>query len=354
MNTKHPISEEIDRYLRGQMNDEERKALEKRISTDADLQYEFALQSAAEEALYTWRLHGLKERMQQDLRASGKPGWYWYLIGLAALGCLFVVLTFSWKRTHPQETGVPTYPQEPKVSVDTLDSSNQRIVVNTTSNTTLYNRPKEPASPVASPTTEVNSAVPLQEAKTTPEYNINTQPERLPDPSTMPEKCPPNSIQFDFHAIESCENTSEGKIKLYRIKGGKSPYIYWLNSQKSSIPEFSFLAPGSYELKVEDNEGCRSIETIIIPAKACRQELHQAFQPEFESWKYAESISEACTLNVYNQSGRLVKQLWFQEGEEVAWDGRDMQGSFCEPGYYAFTINYEKKSANSGYITIMK
>jgi len=67
------------------------------------------------------------------------------------------------------------------------------------------------------------------------------------------------------HIDVNCLDERSGEIEVSNVQGGMSPYLYSINnSPLQSEGLFEMLEVGSYEISVEDIEGCSYSETIAI------------------------------------------------------------------------------------------
>ena len=74
----------------------------------------------------------------------------------------------------------------------------------------------------------------------------------------------PNAIAFTQYDPD-CFGDINGFLEINSISGGIEPYVYSLNGNDfSTNPIYNNLAPGSYELLVQDANGCEITEMITI------------------------------------------------------------------------------------------
>ena len=76
----------------------------------------------------------------------------------------------------------------------------------------------------------------------------------------------PNSVAIAYDSQDVvCFGDETGGIEVLTATGGVAPYVYALDSENfATTMSFNGLAAGSYELSVQDANGCISSETIII------------------------------------------------------------------------------------------
>lgn len=57
-----------------------------------------------------------------------------------------------------------------------------------------------------------------------------------------------------------------GSARVVSVEGGTPPYVYALGGGSfSAVDTFTQLAPGTYPLEVEDANGCRSMQSFVVP-----------------------------------------------------------------------------------------
>jgi gliding motility-associated-like protein len=60
--------------------------------------------------------------------------------------------------------------------------------------------------------------------------------------------------------------SSTGSFRVLAVEGGTAPYLYALDDGPfAAIDSFGQLPPGTYELMVEDANGCRTSQSVLIP-----------------------------------------------------------------------------------------
>ena len=64
----------------------------------------------------------------------------------------------------------------------------------------------------------------------------------------------------------TCQGDTDGSLWVNEVAGGSSPYLYSFNDQPfSALTNYSGLGAGTYEMVVEDANGCQLTETVVIP-----------------------------------------------------------------------------------------
>ncbi len=74
----------------------------------------------------------------------------------------------------------------------------------------------------------------------------------------------PSAVTLQVNGI-SCFGSADGAVVVEEVEGGTPPYLYALGNQPFSTNNvFVGLAPGTYQLKVEDSFGCEYTEPFTI------------------------------------------------------------------------------------------
>ncbi|RMG88081.1 MAG: hypothetical protein D6714_01215, partial [Bacteroidetes bacterium] len=102
---------------------------------------------------------------------------------------------------------------------------------------------------------------------------------------------------------EGCRSDSGGKIEINHPTGGMAPYLFSADGGQTFQPDSVFvsLAPGGYEVVVEDLTGCRWTGEVVVPEK----ENPTLFLPEFLEINLGDSIALDLRMN-FDQYDSLV------------------------------------------------
>lgn len=84
---------------------------------------------------------------------------------------------------------------------------------------------------------------------------------------------PPNFTGGDviYSPVTSCQGGNDGFIRVENIQGGVPPYLFSIDGGISFVPAgatYTGLAPGTYTVVFQDDNGCTSSEDITIQAPA--------------------------------------------------------------------------------------
>jgi hypothetical protein len=246
MNPKYEIHEWIDRYLNGEMSEEEKRAFENELRTDEQLAQTLEAQKVATKIVIGEELLQLKKQMTHDLNVGGyytgarnKALWY-YLTG--ALIAIVGLVYFFLRKDISSETGsVEIEKQETKEKKysDTL----RPVITNDSMNR------------IESPT---RSNAKLNKAK-----KISFHKKQLREIS-----CVDSIINFSCQARGTCLQKEEGAIEIdvKTIKSGKPPYRFSVlpNSGFSETTILSDLKPGKYQLYMMDSRQCISKLNVVV------------------------------------------------------------------------------------------
>lgn len=76
----------------------------------------------------------------------------------------------------------------------------------------------------------------------------------------------PESISSSFFAVEpSCYEENDGQIVLDTVFGGSAPYVYSIDGNSfSSLNQFNNLVSDTYDVVVQDANGCETTQTITV------------------------------------------------------------------------------------------
>lgn len=107
------------------------------------------------------------------------------------------------------------------------------------------------------------------------------------------------------------ENTGRGRILVDSINGGTGPFLFALNgSAFTDRQQFDDLVPGSYQLDIEDANGCTWSEEVVVPEEA---EIAIDLGPDLEI-KFGEEVLLEAITNAEN----IAEVIWLPaEGDTL-------------------------------------
>ena len=95
--------------------------------------------------------------------------------------------------------------------------------------------------------------------------NNNTGCTKTDDVQVYLEKNIPTDFAFDLKR-PSCHD-NDGEITFQQVTGGYGPYLYSIDNGQSfnTIVDFNNIVPGSYDLWIQDANGCEFHKKLIVP-----------------------------------------------------------------------------------------
>ena len=109
---------------------------------------------------------------------------------------------------------------------------------------------------------------------------------------------------------------------------GRGSFTYTVNGESQNSPEFSFLAPGIYDVSVESSTGCSWDSTLTIPLDPPQEAIFES-RPE-SGYTPLETV-------FINQSTNAEFYTWLINGEIVS-DSRNFGQTFSDPGTYEISL----------------
>jgi len=173
----------------------------------------------------------------------------------------------------------------------------------------------------------------------------------------------PDQIEIDVDTFCASEDTDDGSIEL-TVTGGTGPYTYTWGDPDLMGSNPSFLAVGSYNVLIEDINGCQAMEQMItVPSCTvmgidCFEALN-ILTPngdgmnDFFMINCAEQNSG--TLTVYDRYGQDV---YSEVGYSNGWDGRDNNGRILNEGGYMWVLEVDfgngQRELYKGTVTVLR
>lgn len=95
--------------------------------------------------------------------------------------------------------------------------------------------------------------------------NNNTGCKKTDDVEVFKETNVPTDFAFELER-PSCKD-NDGMITFQQVQGGVGPYLYSINDGKSFVSELEFgnIAPGTYDLWIQDVNGCEFHKKLVVP-----------------------------------------------------------------------------------------
>jgi len=136
--------------------------------------------------------------------------------------------------------------------------------------------------------------------------------------------------------------------------GTFSAYLW---QDKSTLPYYKAVAPGTYWVKVYDQNDCEGTDTVNITMVNCKPiKIPNTFTPNNDgvndTWKIAElTIYKSCTVQIFNRYGQLV---FTSKGPYIPWNGK-LNGKPVPIGTYYYIINVaDTQQQFSGWLLLVR
>ena len=161
-----------------------------------------------------------------------------------------------------------------------------------------------------------------------------------------------------FHVLldlkQPCVNNFDGEILIKQLTGGVKPYSVKLNDKiLNDELHGKNLSAGNYPLHIRDNNQCDTLIEIELIEKKCNRNNQIAYNPTSGplTLPLEEELEGEIILRDLN--GNSVKTLYKFRGQEVFWDGTDMQDNLLLSGVYALTFT-DTDGPQIVYITLIR
>lgn len=374
MSKDEQIFENVDRYLIGNLSEEENIDFENRLSVDPELQQQVEIQKAANQLLYERRLLQLRNTIKRDMKSGAadfairmlifRKLWLGFGVLLFAVASVWMFVKYQRSENLSQETAVEQTKRNKSSNTDGITDT-ENISQNdikkkniTRSDNVVLDEKTNIASDLKSDTSKIVNGIHN-------EQNVLHNKTILNDENPAEEK---NKKIFDCTGIhilirgkptESCQEKNDGVLTL-DISGGTLPYKTTLYNTTS--PElittgsilFEHLASGTYNIQVSDVNGCTAKpREFVIKEKHCNDENVEeySFRPEYnEQFKF--TAGKAGNITIYDRSGKEIFSAPVYPESEFIWEGIDKYGKMVEKGIYLLVVTYAEGNYKKGYITV--
>jgi len=370
MKTEEQTYWQIQDFLKGRLDNNEREAFQKLVEQDAGLAEEVEkhrlanrliiqnrLMAAQQTAIKTkadYKRNLLHRKLYQFgavlLIAVGSGSYLWYANSgtisepIALQKPSTTIMEAKQEATstvmEKRETNVdrPAISQVPKQKSISKEFPTQPLEEQTV--------PKEePIAQVSEPTATV---VPVE-----------TKSLELPVPHKEVTKaaenaCSSTHLQASVFASPSCKGEHAGSIVVSRIKGGKSPYRTEIRSEKGIlIEEANGLPKGIYTVVLFDDQHCSArIDHVEVKEKMCELE-EKVFNPFLDETFELPNSSKNGTFVVYEKNGNVYYKKEFVAHEKEEWKGISNNGEM-ETGHFTYELIYQDGSRKQGTLTITR
>lgn len=164
-------------------------------------------------------------------------------------------------------------------------------------------------------------------------------------------------ITASFETLPSCENKSEGSIRLKSVSGGSKPY--WLSLDNGNYREttvFQLLTEGDYQVTIKDSRGCVSKPYLLkVPSRSCLEASRDyvfSYQ-NTQEFIFPDMNENDFSFQVYNSAGGLEYSVTVLNGMPDSWNGYSTSGQRLSVGSYSFRFMADGKILRQGTITIV-
>lgn len=174
--------------------------------------------------------------------------------------------------------------------------------------------------------------------------------------------CEEFEANLRYEAILPRCNKADGEIIINNALGGIPPYLYQLDTTRTSIGAFFDLDTGIYSIQVTDARGCKDTVDIALEYEAAEDIIkpYNAFTPNGDGLNDTWVIPgitrfQNAEVVVFNRWGQQVYVNSFYDNLD-GWDGAS-DGSKLAPATYFYVItvvNDCRESSIAGSVAIMK
>ena len=345
----------IDRYLRNELPVQELEVFNQKLRSDKEFAEAVDLQKLSNDLIVEERFYSIMDEM--DHPAKGKP----WKKGIIISSVILLLLTGAYFIKNSDKDN-PVKDIKPVTLPEKADSSAKELreeVKTSFQEEIIQPKIKDPVDKEKK--SPVNTVEEL--------YSMPVAPQAMDDHATalkdenivLPVKkdpCGNTFISAEVQTHESCEGESTGMIEIpmYALKGGEEPYSFSLNDQYQSSNIFMQVAPGSYDLKIKDQNGCIEVrKNVTVKSKRCVKFESFSFNPSYgEFWKFPAGENQDFKVRITNKQGVQVYAIEVKGGSPYEWDGRSSAGSPLPSGTYFYVLEFPDGRTGQGYISIIQ
>lgn len=379
--------QQIDLYLQDKLSVEDKHAFETAMQNNPDLLEAVEMQKMVNTVILNAGYQDLKAEMSSDIEAIDKKSNAnkWKKGSAIGVAGLLLVSGALWMN-NTEETNV----LEKTVSTEVLMDSNSVLLSEEKETPTAEVVAKEEKieeeklvqkkvaekpieKQVQKPSVEevvVETKV-VQEEKAQPEIvtkeETKTVSKEIPKQEVVPVKkaetipvvkkenpCVGVEIETTPIVKTSCKEMPTGIIDLQNgISGGELPYqLSWKDLTGNEEVQEN-LSGGYYSLTVEDANHCSEEFSIFVPTENCISS--ESINPDLgEEWVFTNKKGHPFTIRIIGLSGREVLRKENVQDEFFIWQGKDRDGASLPGGTYAWVVEYQDGTHNTGQITIIR
>lgn len=365
MNLDIDLLEKIDNYTNGKMSASEKEAFELVIASDESLQKQIKLSKMADKLLIISESLALKEQMRKDLSTPpNNNSKYWYLLVVLGVSGL-VGLYFAQNKTVTNSKVEISQKVNTKEIESNIEGNDLTVVE---SSKEISTKAKKQAFIPIEEKSETTTSSPIISNAVSPEILIDNKV-NISDGSVTQNSTPETSKIVNsnpcltlignatFRVTPSCKGESSGEVFINKnsVKGGRSPYSFTLDKEKSS-EHFQNLSAGEYQLIITDANNCSVVneQKVIVPEKKCKSKLDFTFNPNYDkAWIIPYNKNEnPLKLTILEKTGKKYYETSVSNFSPADWNGESNTGLHLTVGIYFFTIEYENGDIDEGTIVV--
>lgn len=376
MRSDKEYRDRIERYLDGEMEDNELLEFKKQVEINQELKEELEFYKMANSFVIENKISSVKNLIANEEKEyiQRKKVQKIRTTVLAIIGATIIIgAVYLWQSGKPNKVTSSIHPNEingDSNNVNPTEPKDISIIIESPSEKNLdaltNKKEVQPKGPkfVGIDTIKNTSATSKKDIVANPDkktdLNNFASPTTSPDKGTdsKPDAAPKHtSICDDVHIIAktqihgTCVGQTQGEIHVTNVKGGSSPYSYELSGlDQNSDGVFTNLDIGVYKLSITDKNSCVKIfENLKVTEKACRLDLYMELSSQnpiiFPVYEKAGSLS------IFDKKGILIYSANIGRNERLEWNGL-ANGGILQAGYYPFIIRFEDGTIQNGSITV--
>lgn len=362
MQDSQNISDLIEQYLSGRMNENELNSFQSFISSNESAKQQFETELAVKNAILENQLSRFRQNMtsyrqkQKNIRISA-----------IVASCLLIIATTVFITLNDaEESGLiqthnTTKPKESKKITDLV------VLDNTVKNDSLSNLPQQTYSAISTEKLEkkelqsdYNSIV-AEEANSFEIQKIVTsnlkyhQPDLISNGKPVADSAVINSLKckkpYDLiiTSVPSTEDANDGSIE---IKTNRTDLAYSIDNQEDFVflSQFDYLVAGEYFIEVKDSAGCIFTYKKEVEETACKKDNIVLYPNDNAVIELETSIKKSGYLYILESSMKKVYETSFEAGANIQ---IDINSFDLNTEYLKCIVEYSDETCISN-ITIIK
>ncbi|MCU0431204.1 MAG: hypothetical protein MUF42_14670 [Cytophagaceae bacterium] len=361
MNINEELFEKAERYVAGDISEQERSDMEALEKHSAEFrQYVHQIKQANEVVFLSGMNRDFSRISSADksyfFRDKLFRGGKWIamlLLSLGTMAVIYLALSPSPEKTElkpesPQATPNNSHTISPEKDLNFI-KENKNLAG---SETSLSNNTSPSLNAtLGSETIDSDTSHPAE--KVSPSIIAQTH-DTLKQNSAEPCSQLP---QVKIQSNATCEGENEGTIQVVSVHQGSAPYSFSLNKRSFQASRiFNFLPADEYTLWVKDVNGCLNSKTISVDSKVCNSPTsHFVFSyQKGEDFKIPEINQDDATFQLFNRAGKVMYTGTLTSSLPAYWNGLSEEGQRLPLGLYPFKIvNGNHQVLMEGTITIV-